>query len=227
MIALAQHGIHLPFLESPDGSIGHFGSPLHNAVRMASSAAGSGDTGAITVFVTVPSEKVGEEIAGLLVNPEARLAACVNIIPGTRSPAACMWCPHVLHSRVHKGCSVVLGSSLAHSHKTTTAQLCLSDLPCCCATPTGFKLLNLLPPILHLAVIGDDAGLKSIYWWDGKVQKDEELLLVMKTQTALLQQLVEAVKKHHPYDEPEVISLPITGGSSSYIKWIHDSTGGS
>lgn len=29
-------------------------------------------------------------------------------------------------------------------------------------------------------------GLKSIYWWDGKVQKDDELLLVMKTQTALL-----------------------------------------
>lgn len=68
-------------------------------------------------------------------------------------------------------------------------------------------------------------GLKSIYWWDGKVQKDDELLLVMKTQTALLQQLVEAVKKHHPYDEPEVISLPITGGSQSYLKWIHDSTG--
>ena len=41
-------------------------------------------------------------------------------------------------------------------------------------------------------------GLKSIYWWDGKVQKDDELLLVMKTQTALLQQLVEAVKKHQP-----------------------------
>ena len=69
------------------------------------------------------------------------------------------------------------------------------------------------------------AGLKSIYWWDGKVQKDNELLLVMKTQAALLQQLVEVVKKHHPYDEPEVISLPISGGSSSYIKWIHDSTG--
>ena len=49
---------------------------------MASATAGTGDTGAVTVFVTVPSEKVGEEIAGLLVNPEARLAACVNIIPG-------------------------------------------------------------------------------------------------------------------------------------------------
>ncbi len=49
------------------------------------------------MFVTVPSEKVGEEIAGLLVNPDARLAACVNIIPGTHSPAACMWCLPVPH----------------------------------------------------------------------------------------------------------------------------------
>ena len=70
-----------------------------------------------------------------------------------------------------------------------------------------------------------NAGLKSIYWWDDKVQKDSELLLIMKTQAALLQQLVETVKSHHPYNEPEVISLPISGGSQSYLKWIHDSTG--
>lgn len=57
------------------------------------------------------------------------------------------------------------------------------------------------------------------------MQKDSELLLIMKTRTALLQRLVEAVKKHHPYEEPEVISLPISGGSQSYIKWIHSSTG--
>ena len=69
------------------------------------------------------------------------------------------------------------------------------------------------------------AGLKSIYWWDDKVQKDSELLLIMKTQAALLQQLVDTVKSHHPYEEPEVISLPISGGSQSYLKWIHDSTG--
>lgn len=49
---------------------------------MASTAAGNGDTGAVTVFVTVPSDKIGEEIAGVLVNPETRLAACVSIIPG-------------------------------------------------------------------------------------------------------------------------------------------------
>ena len=49
-----------------------------------SSAAMSNDnTGAVIVYVTVPSEEVGEKIAGMLVNPEARLAACVNIVSGT------------------------------------------------------------------------------------------------------------------------------------------------
>ena len=75
----------MPPFEFPQGFIGHLGLPLHKAVRMASPTAGTGDTGAVTVFVTVPSEKVGEDIAVLLVNPEARLAACVNIIPGEPS----------------------------------------------------------------------------------------------------------------------------------------------
>lgn len=81
----------LHFFILHDVFTGHTKSPIQKAVCMASSAAETGDSGAITVFVTVPTEKVGEEIAGLLVNPEARLAACVNILPGYWTPAACMW----------------------------------------------------------------------------------------------------------------------------------------
>ncbi len=71
------------------------------------------------------------------------------------------------------------------------------------------------------------AGVQSVYWWEGKVQTDNELLLIMKTQQALLGELTTAVKENHPYDEPEVISLPITGGSEGYLKWIRNSTKGS
>jgi hypothetical protein len=39
-------------------------------------------TGAAVVYVTVPSQEVGEKLAGILVNPHERLAACVNILPG-------------------------------------------------------------------------------------------------------------------------------------------------
>ena len=94
----------------------------------------------------------------------------------------------------------------------------------------AFQVLHILRALCKVNSEGCPncvAGLKSIYWWDGKVRKDSELLLIMKTQAALLQQLVDTVKSHHPYDEPEVISLPISGGSRSYLQWIHDSTGAS
>ncbi|KAG2497353.1 hypothetical protein HYH03_004512 [Edaphochlamys debaryana] len=68
-------------------------------------------------------------------------------------------------------------------------------------------------------------GVTSIYWWDGKVNKDAELLLIVKSREELLPQLTAFVRANHPYDEPEVIGLPILGGSPSYLKWLHDSTG--
>lgn len=57
------------------------------------------------------------------------------------------------------------------------------------------------------------------------MQKDQELLLIIKTQDSLLPRLTEAVKSKHPYDLCEVISLPITGGSDAYLDWLRKSTG--
>ena len=51
-------------------------------MQSASATTENGSAGAVVVYVTVPSEEVGERIAGMLVSPQARLAACVNIIPG-------------------------------------------------------------------------------------------------------------------------------------------------
>lgn len=67
-------------------------------------------------------------------------------------------------------------------------------------------------------------GITSVYWWEGKVNKDQETLMMIKTRAALVTKLTTWVKKEHPYDEVEVIGLPITGGSSSYIQWVLDST---
>ena len=64
----------------------------------------------------------------------------------------------------------------------------------------------------------------SIYRWEGKIAQDDELLMIMKTQTSLVEALTVRVQELHPYDLPEVIALPITGGSESYMKWIKDAT---
>lgn len=77
----------------------------------------------------------------------------------------------------------------------------------------------------HLAAcVNIVPGLTSVYWWDGKVNKDPELMLIIKTQARLLDTLTTEVKKLHPYDECEVIALPIVGGSRSYLNWVKEST---
>ncbi|KAJ6939542.1 hypothetical protein NC651_005866 [Populus alba x Populus x berolinensis] len=56
------------------------------------------------------------------------------------------------------------------------------------------------------------------------IQSDAEELLIIKTRQSLLEALTEHVKANHEYEVPEVISLPITGGSIPYLKWLKDST---
>jgi periplasmic divalent cation tolerance protein len=67
-------------------------------------------------------------------------------------------------------------------------------------------------------------GLLSVYRWEGKVQQDPEELLVIKTRRDRLGRLEERVKDLHPYDVPEVVALPILGGSRDYLAWLADST---
>lgn len=65
---------------------------------------------------------------------------------------------------------------------------------------------------------------RSVYWWDGAVQDEPELLLMMKTQRSLFDKLREAVLKLHSYEVPEIIALPIVDGHAPYLSWITDST---
>jgi len=69
-------------------------------------------------------------------------------------------------------------------------------------------------------------GISSLYWWDGKVCEDSELLLMMKTQTSLMDEVIKFVTTSgkHPYTTPEVISMEINQGSRPYLDWIRDST---
>lgn len=61
---------------------------------------------------------------------------------------------------------------------------------------------------------------RSTYWWQDKVESDDESLLIIKTRLSLLDGLVEAVKEAHSYEVPEVIALPIVGGNEDYLGWI-------
>ncbi len=67
-------------------------------------------------------------------------------------------------------------------------------------------------------------GIKSMYWWEDKVQKDEESLMIIKARKELIEPLTSKIKELHPYDLPEIIALDIIGGSSEYLNWIKQVT---
>ncbi|URD87772.1 CutA1 divalent ion tolerance protein [Musa troglodytarum] len=78
--------------------------------------------------------------------------------------------------------------------------------------------------VVYVTVPNKEAGIESVYWWDGKVQTDSEELLIIKTRESLLSALTEHVQSNHMYDVPEVIALPINGGNLKYLEWIKNST---
>jgi periplasmic divalent cation tolerance protein len=76
------------------------------------------------------------------------------------------------------------------------------------------------------ACVNTIAPIHSRYFWEGSVNADEELLLVVKSRADLFaDRLVPAVQAVHPYDTPEIIALPILMGSQRYLDWIEAETG--
>ncbi|MCP2335024.1 divalent-cation tolerance protein CutA [Actinomadura rupiterrae] len=77
----------------------------------------------------------------------------------------------------------------------------------------------------RVAACGQISGpIASTYWWEGKVQHDEEYLILMKTTKERLDDLVKVVKETHSYDVPEIVAVPIEGGLSDYLSWIKEQT---
>jgi len=66
-------------------------------------------------------------------------------------------------------------------------------------------------------------GVQSFFWWDGKIDESQEVLLVAKTKKSLFTRIVKAVRSVHSYSVPEIIALPIMDGFKDYLKWINNS----
>jgi len=66
--------------------------------------------------------------------------------------------------------------------------------------------------------------LTSIYEWKGAVQEDSEYLLLIKTREDYFEAVKDAIIKLHPYELPEVISVPIKQGYDKYLNWIIEET---
>ncbi len=63
----------------------------------------------------------------------------------------------------------------------------------------------------------------SLFWWQGKIDKAQEHLILMKTRKDLFSKLAEKVKALHSYQVPEIIATPIVEGLKDYLKWLDES----
>ena len=78
----------------------------------------------------------------------------------------------------------------------------------------------------RLAACVNIAGnLRSIYRWQGKVEDESEVLMIVKTQKKLFHSLAQKVRELHSYSVPEIIAVPIVEGSEDYLKWLKEVTG--
>ena len=64
------------------------------------------------------------------------------------------------------------------------------------------------------------APVQSCYRWKGEICRDREDLLVMKTRESLFPRVMERLKELHPYELPEILAVPVWGGSGAYLEWV-------
>lgn len=86
------------------------------------------------------------------------------------------------------------------------------------------KIANSLVEKKLIACANIVPDVKSIFWWEEKIDRSDEVLLIIKSQESLFDEILKTVKEIHSYDVPEVIAFPIIKGNEDYLKWIKEST---
>ena len=64
-------------------------------------------------------------------------------------------------------------------------------------------------------------GIRSVYRWEDAIVDEEEVLLVIKSSRALIQELTDEIERLHSYEVPEVIALPVVEGAERYLAWMN------
>jgi periplasmic divalent cation tolerance protein len=84
----------------------------------------------------------------------------------------------------------------------------------------GERLARALVEERLAACVNRIAGVQSVYRWEDKVEQSAEELLVIKTRAERFAALEKRVRELHSYSVPEIIALPVVGGSESYLHWL-------
>ena len=67
-------------------------------------------------------------------------------------------------------------------------------------------------------------NIHSLYWWEGEIQDEKEVVIIAKTKESLIPELIEKVKSIHSYSCPCIVSLPIIHGNKPFLDWVGEET---
>ncbi|XP_052221741.1 protein CutA homolog isoform X2 [Dreissena polymorpha] len=109
--------------------------------------------------------------------------------------------------------------SMASSYVSGTHSMAFVTVP---SMDVGKKLAHGIVQRRLAACVNIIPSVTSVYEWEGKVNEDSELILMIKTSSEKIPDLSKYVRENHPYDCAEVISAKIEDGNEPYLKWIGD-----
>ena len=89
---------------------------------------------------------------------------------------------------------------------------------------TGTKIANGLLAKKLCACVNITKECESLFWWQGKIDRAKERLLIIKTRKSLFNRLKKEVRRLHPYKVPEIIAVPIAAADKEYAAWIREET---
>lgn len=93
-----------------------------------------------------------------------------------------------------------------------------------CRDKVEAKRIATLAVKKRLAACANWFPVRSVYWWEGKMERAIETALVLKTTAGKVGALMAAIKKAHSYKVPCIEALPVLDGNPDYLKWIRDET---
>ena len=82
------------------------------------------------------------------------------------------------------------------------------------------KIAGLLVTERKAACVNIVSRVHSLFRWKGKIDSAHESLLLVKTRASLLSEIISLVKEAHSYEVPEIVALPVVGGSEEYVRWL-------
>jgi periplasmic divalent cation tolerance protein len=112
--------------------------------------------------------------------------------------------------------SLAIEGSIVGKHMTDF-QIVLST---CADREEAERIAQRLVELQLAACVNILPGVQSIYRWQGNVESAAEVLMVIKTSAALIPEVQSTIASLHSYEVPELLVLPVSGGSEAYLAWL-------